>query len=235
MRTRITWDQFKDFADVYKNYLFCLQQKNGYVVWLDNSATPFEAVVEPGTADITEFEASYKSLCNQEPPKKDSHGNRIMSTRDTDGVLNIHECGFSCGNPSSLSQSILEQPFTIACFDVNGDPTTDTAAAVKTVLDFEPVWDFDIYGGTVQLVGTTPVKIYSIGVPDIPVEMGGNRVFCQNITLDSNFPSLEIKADGSKFMSYNAEYHTNKIRLSIFHPVSPDAAIRFRTNVYRYY
>jgi len=93
---------------------------------------------------------------------------------------------------------------------------------VKTVLTFEPTWDYEIIGGTIKAVSSVAqdIRIWIIAVPDVPAEYGGSKVMVQGINLKFVDPDNGITADGraSKYMAYSAIYHTNKLQMIVRHP-----------------
>lgn len=111
--------------------------------------------------------------------------------------------------------------FTYKMYDSNGQETQDEMNCVKTVIDFEPPFDYEILGGTlIQKVAPDSDMYYSvIGVPDIPSNMGGSKVFVQAVDLTFIGTDTELKTDGRapKRLVYDTTYHTNKLRFQITH------------------
>lgn len=112
---------------------------------------------------------------------------------------------------------------TINFYDSSGTHlTSDLSTCTKTVVDFEPVYNYYIIGG--QLRMTTPptdnVHIHIIGVPDIPALYGGSKVMIQNLNLKYISATDKIETDGraGKPLTYSSTQHTNKIRMIIYHP-----------------
>lgn len=94
---------------------------------------------------------------------------------------------------------------------------------IKTTLDWEPTHDLEIIGGMLKqkTIPTEDIRLWVIGVPDIPEASGGSKPFAVNMNLA--FIGLEegVKVDGRapKYMTYNSTYHTNKLRIILRHPV----------------
>jgi hypothetical protein len=110
-------------------------------------------------------------------------------------------------------------------YDVNNNELTTQGSCdtdcVKTVLTFEPPWDYEIIGGTLKTISavTSDMRVWIIAVPDIPANLGGSKVMVQNINLIFIDPNNGIVTDGraSKYMTYNAVYHTNKLQFTLKH------------------
>lgn len=90
---------------------------------------------------------------------------------------------------------------------------------ICTVLDWEPSYDYELIGGQAFSLSkpTDDYRMYCIGVPDVPANLGGSKAMINN----ANFRFHDhYKIDGrtSKVMVYDATYHTNKMRKVIHHP-----------------
>lgn len=98
---------------------------------------------------------------------------------------------------------------------IQGDIDTD---CVKTVVDWEPLYDFDLIGGSIHTLVpcSSEFRLYCVAVPDIPEGSGGSKVMINGINM--NFQDM-IEVDGrtSKHMVYDATNHTNKMRKIIKH------------------
>lgn len=108
---------------------------------------------------------------------------------------------------------------------------------VKTVFSFEPAWDYEIIGGTIKTIGTVTenVRVWVIAVPDIPAIYGGSKVMVESVNLKFIDPNNGIEADGraSKYMTYSATYHTNKLQLILKHPAGHKEDIMMAFEVYK--
>lgn len=130
---------------------------------------------------------------------------------------------------------------TIKCYDAQGNQlitqeSCDTDS-VKTVIDWEPTHDYEIIGGMFKIasVPTEDIRLWVIGVPDIPVEYGGSKEFASNINLKYIGIEEGVKADGRapKYLQYNSELHTNKIRLILEHPAGVKHDIHMLLEIFK--
>ena len=93
---------------------------------------------------------------------------------------------------------------------------------VKTVITWEPAFDYEILGATFfqSTVPTGNVRVWVTAVPDLTPAQGGSISFVQGgLNLKRLGNSGELKIDGKvpKLMSYNATYHTNKFEILVKH------------------
>lgn len=124
---------------------------------------------------------------------------------------------------------------TVLTYNASGAAVTDAAlnsTITKTVLDFEPAFDYYIVSGAAKALQTPTTNVYLsvVGVPDYPPAYGGTKVFIQNV----NFKYLsneKVTADGraAKALLYNNPGpHTNKMRFILFH----DAGLQMQCELF---
>lgn len=195
-----------------------------------------------GGASVIDFETNFKPKGNYRLDQRDSDGAplsrikaaptgwsyQLRGVEITTGVV-----GGALVNKDQNNSDLSD--ITIKCYDVNGvvvtDPTNNTSI-VKTVLDWEPAYDYYIVSGSAKTLATpvTDVRMSVIGVPDYPPAYGGTKVFIQNV----NFKYLineKIDADGraAKALLYNSPApHTNKLRFIFFH----DAGVQMSASIW---
>jgi len=108
---------------------------------------------------------------------------------------------------------------------------------VKTVMTWEPPYDYEIIGGTIKTYNdvTENVRVWVIGVPDVSAQYGGSKVMVQCVNLKFIDPNNGISADGRvcKYMTYSATYHTNKIQVVLKHPAGHKEDIMVAFEVYK--
>lgn len=92
---------------------------------------------------------------------------------------------------------------------------------IKTIIDWEPNHDIEMLGGALKQLGvpTEDVRVWVVGVPDVPENYGGSKPFVVNMNL-KYLTGEGIRVDGrsAKYLTYNANNHTSKIRLIFRHP-----------------
>lgn len=114
---------------------------------------------------------------------------------------------------------------TIKHYDASGALLTTQESidtdCVKTVMDWEPTWDYEMIGGSVYQT-TTPTsnfRFWITAVPDVPANMGGSVAFGTSVNLKYVSQAGSVAMDGRspKRLVYNAVYHTNKLRITHMH------------------
>jgi hypothetical protein len=114
---------------------------------------------------------------------------------------------------------------TMTCYNAEGSVTTDKDQAVKSIIDYEPTHDYEVIGGWIDVPtsvkgGTTGLWwISCIGVPDLPAAYGGSVQFVTGTNLEAVY-TQKVVSDGraTQYLTYNATYHTNKLRWITLHP-----------------
>lgn len=183
--------------------------------------------------DINDFETNYKSIANTNISPKSPDGRLVIRNTFANAAQHykVKSFSFNPGDPTSTQSLNLDfsnsNDITITCYDVNGIITTNITDAIKTQVDWEPKYNYEIIGGWLDIpssiINSTPKQWFAcaIGVPDIPSTNGGNISFIDPIDLSLVY-SGKIISDGRAVtaLKYNSTYHTNKIRIIIQHPAS---------------
>jgi hypothetical protein len=201
-------------------------------------------------SDKTDFENNYKSL-----------GNQALSQNDTDGAAIVRnkaaKKGWTfCSLPfefetSRRSDHLYAKDYqgndrsfiSLKIYDAdNNEITTDGIAninwdsAVKTVIDFEPPYDYEVIGGDIRTLTSisSDVRLWLVAAPDIAAptgskEMGGG------INLRYLAPGNVWSVDGrvTKYATYNATYHTGKIRLILKYPAGTNESLQVIVQFYK--
>lgn len=127
---------------------------------------------------------------------------------------------FAAADKSTLP-GVSSKCYNAAGVEVSGD---DLATAVKTVVDFEPPHNFSIIGGEIEIPsdirnGATDSWWAScIAVPDVPPAQGGSISHANCVNLECLDGVMDLDGRAATDLTYNALYHSNKIRVTVFHP-----------------
>lgn len=189
------------------------------------------AISSNGTSDISGISSQIDFLKSFDLTPKDSDGSPLSRIKitTTGWHYQLHGAEFQTSQLNSVyskKQDSTDFGFvTIKCYDIDGNELTTQencdSSAVKTVIDWEPTYDYEIVGGFFKQkeLPSVDVRLWVMGVPDVPAQYGGSKLFAANINL--KYVGLEegIKVDGRapKYMTYNATYHSNKLRLILKH------------------
>lgn len=229
------WTVFKNFVSSRSLSIQWIDLGTAY--WLKAFDAQFDLECtldkEVQLTEVEDFESNFKPNGNQtlsEP--KDSDGSPLQRIKITTSgwAFQLHGVEFTTSNLSSIYSKKSDGSdigfTTIKCYDEDNNLLTtqedcDTLA-IKTIVDWEPTYDYEIVGGffKINAIPSEDVRLWVIGVPDVPIAYGGSKEFVSNINL--KYIGLEegIRADGRapKYLEYSAVYHTNKMRLILTHP-----------------
>jgi len=131
---------------------------------------------------------------------------------------------------------------TVKCYKANGDEITQApyTDAVKTVLDFEPHYYYEMIGGGIDIPttitgGTTDLWYgVCIGVPDIPAEYGGSIDLMNELNIEADRDGiLRLDGRGVLGLEYSATLHTNKIRFIFKHPAGESKRLLLMLEIFR--
>lgn len=183
-------------------------------------------------ADVADFEASYLATSNKTLAKREADGRMTVrvTTSKLGSLFRLRTFAFVTSTPSSLHSKRPDgtdyRDVIITCFDAdNADVTAgDLTTAVKTQLDFEPLYDQELIGGWLvtdaALVGGTTDAFFVgvVGAPDVPAEYGGSIDFVSETNLELvDDTHLNMDGRGTTLVRYDPVYHTGKIRFIFKH------------------
>ena len=112
------------------------------------------------------------------------------------------------------------------CYDENDSEITEDTnltSAVKTVITWEATHDIDLIGAMFYqaTIPSVDIRMWTIGVPDVPVEYGGSKPFVTgglNLKFLNANKALGVDGRAPKTLTYSATYHTNKFAMIFKHP-----------------
>jgi len=125
---------------------------------------------------------------------------------------------------SKLDDGTDRSGVTLKLYDSSDDEITseeNEGNAVKTIVDFEPPYDYEIIGGSCRQKSTPSgdIRVWVTAAPDIPASSGGSIPMIGGVNMSYIDPGDQVTADGraSTFLSYSETYHSNKMRVIIKH------------------
>lgn len=253
MRIKLDWTTFK--AQVTQGGLpyRYISQDNIYFIYAVDGQFEYETSIaqeDPANSDQTDFEANFKTSAFP-----------TFSQFDTDGAgivrLKAAKKGWSFwAVPVEITTSTLGTLYCktsdgsdipwINCKIYNGSSVEITtpgildanlATCVKTVVDFEPTFDFEIIGGALR-INSNPaqdIRLWIVGAPDIPAQFGGSKEFASGINLKFLAPDSSFEIDGrvTKFLAYNDVTHQGKMRIILKHPAGATVNMQLVIHLYR--
>lgn len=118
-----------------------------------------------------------------------------------------------------------------------GLENANLSTCVKTILDVELPFDYELIGGALR-VTTSPsddIRLWIIGAPDIPSQYGGSKEFASGINLKflSADNSFDIDGRVAKFITYNPATHQGKLRILLKHAAGLTVNMQVMIHLYR--
>lgn len=250
---QVSWTALKQFAVARSLSIQWID--NGQVYYLAAVDGPFtlECTLNKSNAndDLVDFETNYKASGNLPLWQYDSDGAQIVRQKaakkgwsfwalpieiTTSTLSGSLYCKDSAGNDISgtsckIYNSNNEEITTAGVLNANLN------TCVKTVIDFEAAFDYEIVGGELR-INSNPaqdVRMWIIGAPDIPVNMGGSKEFASGVNLKFLAPDSGFSIDGrvTKYIQYNAVDHRGKLRIMLKHPAGSQINLQFVVHMYR--
>lgn len=246
------WVDFKAFVNARYLSIQYIEDANFYYLKALDSAFTLECDLDKNptdTTDLTDFVTNYKAKGNQ-------------SFSDIDGIpfsrLKASKKGWSFwAIPIELTTSTLggsvylkDNAGTdipgVTCKIYDGGNAEITTAGllnanlntcVKTVLDFEPAFDYEMIGGALR-INSNPaqdMRLWIVGAPDIPANMGGSKEFASGVNLKFMAPDSAFEIDGrvTKYVTYSAVTHQGKLRVILKHSAGASVNMQFIIHTYR--
>jgi len=227
------WKYLKQIIDQKQVYPQYVEDSGSYFITLyDSGIFIGECIINKNLnlEDKEDFEINYKSQSNA----------NLSNLKDSDGAEYTRLKLAAVGSKAMLDSIEIETSKLSSLYYKNYDLTeigfasikfydsddvelttqeSIDASCVKTVVDYEPTNNFEIIGGKgiILEIPTTDVRVWVIGVPDIPAQYGGSVQFLRG-GLNMRFHK-EFHHDGRvpKFMAYDPSLHTNKFRFVFRH------------------
>lgn len=241
---QVNWTQFKAFVT---NHSVPYQEVN------DDTGYDLEAYDGPvyrfcqlrDSADITDYETNWQA--GADTPLTDPEGATLIRFKmaPSGWTFHAHAIEFETSVLNSLVNDKVDGTgwgdATLKFYDVNGTEITTQATAdtdcVKTILEWEPLYDYEVVGGFLSAATAVidNARCYIVAVPDIPAGSGGSKVMVNGINMKHIDASSRLTVDGrtSKRMNYNATYHTNKMQVTMNHDVGSKNKLMIVFEVYK--
>lgn len=226
MQVDLSWTDFKAQV-ISKGKLRYADRGSFYIIEYGDLRC---SINKDSGADQTDFETNYKSLGNKTVESVDVDGAQILRPKAAKSGWTYLLCPieFTTAKLNSISATKYDNSnragITYKIYDSNDVEITTSqneGSAVKTVIDFEPSFDYEIIGGHLQqhTKPTSNIRLWIVGVPDISEQSGGSKEMVGGINLKFIDPSDKVNADGrvSKYMKQHQTLHTNKLRMILRH------------------
>lgn len=239
----LNWLEFKTFVDSRSLFVQWTENSKFYSLSAYDGPMCKECKIwidDPANEDQEDFETNYKDNGNKKlSDPKDSDGSPLQRVKitTTGWHYQLHGIEFESTKLNSIYskkvdgtdygfstlkfyKSVSSVDTLITGNDLNQDYLD--ANCIKTVIEWEPNHDVEIIGGLLKQIDapSEDVRLWVVGVPDIPAAYGGSKPFVVNTNMKFIGTEEGIRVDGRapKYLQYNATYHTTKMQLIFRHP-----------------
>jgi hypothetical protein len=252
MKIQLNWTNFKsqvtagtlpyrylDIDDIY------------YIYAIDGSFEYETSIIKDGNDDQTDFEATLKPVAFTTFTQFDVDGANVVRIKAAKKGWSFWAVPIEI-TTSTLNGSVYckdasgtDVPgITCKIYDINNtEIVTDNILGlgindcVKTVLDFEPTFDYELIGGALR-INSNPsqdIRLWIVGAPDIPAIYGGSKEFASGINLKFLAPDSSFEIDGrvTKYVTYSNVTHSGKIRIILKHPEGLQVNMQLVIHTYR--
>jgi len=231
MKINLDWVDFKSQLQNGIPYRY-LDINGVYYIYGVDGNFQFECLIpKNGNSDQTDFETNYKNASFPTFSQFDTDGAHIVRIKAAKRgwsfwSIPIEIVTSTLGGSLFCQDSLGNDIPWITCKIYDGNDSEITTAGVlnanlntcvKTVIDIEPTFNFEIIGGSLRINSnpTQDVRMWVIAAPDIPANLGGSKEFASGINMKflSADNTWDIDGRVSKAVSYDPVNHTGKIRI----------------------
>lgn len=248
----LPWSALKQIANLKGNLQYVEDFDNIYVFLVDGNFSLTAIINKHIDKDSKDdFETNYKHLANTNLWQNDTDGAQIVRTKAAKKGWSFWAIPIEITTSTLLGSLYCKDSndqnisgITCKIYDTNNDEITvagllnaNLSTCVKTVIDFEPTFDYEIIGGALR-INSNPsqdVRLWIVGAPDIPAEYGGSKEFASGINLKFMAPDSSFEIDGrvTKFLTYNPATHQGKMRIILKHPLGLQINMQIVIHLYR--
>ena len=213
----VDWKSLKKFIDDTGliNFMNYFEFPNDVYVWVTYQEQNFSCLLSRNTADCEDFIKNYQPRAVL---KNDISDDGMVITRNTHVLSGrIARDIFVVITTSNEQTNDDSGLFSVKLFDAQGHQTHDANQVVKTVVDFGPTVDYEIYGGGVESLEEYDSDIYVSGImaPGLP---GGNIYVVRNRLLKKPMDNIFSNGIGTGALTYNPQYPlANALRTEFKH------------------
>jgi len=222
---------------------------------------------ETNPADLADFNANFLADVNSNENKvlttTDSDGANLIRVKTTktgwhfeprsldfyssklNSLYNCKDNGAGIDDGTDYSDASLKFYNASNTELVQGGSETDIvfqtrldAGCVKTTLDWQSTYDFDIIGGSLQLKNepTDRAYLWCVIAPDIAENLGGSVPYFAggiNLQFFKAGSSMSFDGRGIKSFQYDPVYNSNKVRFIIKHKLGEQLGLQIMIDQFK--
>jgi len=236
----VSWAALKGFINsslgVALNYI---EELDHYHVWCAYKGRNFYVPkLEKNTSDCIEFESEYKHKSNI-PEACDYR----LSTCRYGRKMHVRYISFHTATINGYNNDnyldVDHGDVTYIMVDSDRNITNDPLLCKETWIDWEPLYSYEIAGGSIHIPTTLPEggnwALHVISAPDYPAQIGGSVEFIANPNLKWKLGGVmeEDESLNPVNVPYLEGYHFTKLRWIIQHPVGSQAEFQIQLRIFR--
>lgn len=254
MRIKLNWTNFKAQLTTGGLPYRYFSIDSTYFIYAVDGQFEYETSIpqtDPASTDQTDFETNFKNTAYTTFSQFDTDGVNIVrikaakrgwsfwalpieiTTSTISGSLHAKDAGGTDipGLVCKIYDASNVEITTPGLLDAN------LLTCVKTVLDFEPAFDYEMIGGALRINSnpSADIRLWIVGAPDIPAIYGGSKEFASGVNLKFMAPDSLFEIDGrvTKYVTYNASDHRGKLRVILKHPAGTQINLQAIIHSYR--
>jgi len=260
---KLDWPEFKTVIDSGLQYSWVLDSNQNNVINVLDGSINYRCVISDSDTDYSDWDTNYKPASKKNLTPLDSDGALIQRTKTTktgwhyeprsldfyssklNSLYNRKDDGAGIDDGTDYGDGVLKFYNASNTELVQGGSETDAdfqirldAGCVKTHLDWQSTYDFDIIGGALQIKNkpTDRAYIWCIVAPDIPENLGGSvPYFAGGINLEFFTAGASMKFDGRGIKSfvYDPVNNSNKVRFIIKHKAGEQIGLQIMIDQFK--
>lgn len=250
----VSWAVLKEFASSKGLPIQYIEQPTTYRIYVVDGSFGVFCLLDKSpsdTTDLDDFETNYQPTANTNLNQLDTDGAAIVRLKAAKKGWSFWALPIEL-NTSTIGGSVYAKDSSgtdipgITCkiynssdveITVPGVLDVNLGTCVKTVLDFEPAFDYELIGGALRINSNpaSDVRLWIVGAPDIPAAYGGSKEFASGINLKFLAPDSSFEIDGrvSKYVPYSASTHSGKLRVILKHGAGVNLNLQIVIHAYR--
>lgn len=254
MTYKTSYQAIKNFATSFGLHMKWIEEESSYFITLTDKDVTYHTILSKDipSSDLTDFETNVKPNPQAPLEQVDSDGAALVRVKAakrgwTFGAIPIEFKTAEIGSLYSKHVDGTNRPgISLKFFNSQNQEITseglleiNESTIIKTVVDFEPAYDYEIIGGTLRIdqdiTSAQDCRLWIIAVPDVPANLGGSKEMTGGINLKYLTPNNELHVDGrvAKAMIYNPILKTNKLRFIFEHTAGLKVPIQIVIELYR--
>lgn len=250
---QLQWTEFKAYAVNNGLPMRGFENDYEYTVYASDAGFTVFCKLDKSPSDTTErddYVNNYKASANTRLGQYDSDGALLVRNKAARKGWTFVSLPFEFETArlsdtlfSADSAGVQRSFITMKAYNAQDEEVTTAgllnanyATIVKTVISFEPPYDYEMIGGDLRTLTTiaADLRFWLIAAPDIAAP-AGSKEMGGGINLKYLAPNNVFSIDGrvTKMATYNAQLHTSKLHLIFKYPAGTNESLMVVAQLYR--